>query len=360
MFPSKPTRGLADSASPVILAPGQTDALRFGLPSKGRLQQQTASFLSELGIDLVRSDVDREYAGSLVGIEDVELVFLQAGEMPQKLARGEIHLAVTGEDLIQERAPSWRSQIRLLKKLDFGHATLVVAIPKCWIDVSTLDDLDDVAADFRRRHGHPLRVATKYLSLARRFFREAGVANITLVESQGATEGLVAAGAAEAVVDITSSGETLRANHLKILDNGVLMHSQAHLCASLTAPWTSTALEAVRTVLERLGGQSDTRDVEIRVRIDRIDIDRADAALSRIGARLSQRPLKGFPGQALVSAPRDVLGLAIDILIAAGATAVEASPHEGEGGGFGSAPPSPAKPTLYDLFVRQLEASRNR
>lgn len=228
-------------------------ALRFGLPSKGRLQGQTAEYLARHGVTFAPSANDREYSGALEGLGAVELVFLQAGEMPGKLARGEIHLCVTGEDLIRERVPGWRSRAALLKPLGFGHADLVIAVPKCWIDVSTTDDLDDVAADFRERHGHPLRVATKYAALAREFFRERGVANYRLIESQGATEGLVAAGAAEAVVDITSSGETLRANHLKILHDGLILASQATLCASLTADWPKPALAALETLLERIG-----------------------------------------------------------------------------------------------------------
>lgn len=232
---------------------GQDGALRFGLPSKGRLQQKTAEFLREAGVSFERSSVDREYAGRLVGLDGVEIVFLQAGEMPDRLMRGEIHLGVTGEDLIRDRAARWEQRIRLLAPLNFGHADLIVAVPRCWIDVSTTDDLDEVAADFRERHGHPLRIATKYKRLARAFFKEKGVANYRLVDSQGATEGLVAAGSAEAIVDITSSGETLRANHLKILEDGLILKSEAHLCASLTAQWGDTPRRALQSLLERVG-----------------------------------------------------------------------------------------------------------
>ena len=217
---------------------GDAGGLRFGLPSKGRLQAQMADYLSARGIELVKSSNDRRYEGQLVGVEGVELIFLQAGEIPGKLAAGDIHLGVTGEDLVRERAVDWRRRVDLLTPLGFGHADVIVAVPECWIDVATTDDLDDVAADFRERHGHPLRVATKYARLARGFFAERGVANYRLVDSQGATEGLVAAGAAEAIVDITSSGATLKANHLKILDDGVILQSQANLCASLVARWT--------------------------------------------------------------------------------------------------------------------------
>lgn len=241
----------------VANAPGQNGALRFGLPSKGRLQQKTADFLQDAGVTFERSPIDREYAGRLRGLDGVEIIFLQAGEMPDRLMRGEIHLGVTGEDLIRDRAARWERRISLLAPLNFGHADLIVAVPRCWVDVSTTDDLDEVATAFRERHGHPLRIATKFKRLARAFFKEKGVANYRLVDSQGATEGLVAAGAAEAIVDITSSGETIRANHLKILEDGLILKSEAHLCASLTAPWGTTPRKALKSLLARIGENGD-------------------------------------------------------------------------------------------------------
>ncbi len=333
------------------LAPARGEPLRFGLPSKGRLQSQVADYLSKAGLRLEKSAVDREYAGALLGVDGVELVFLQAGEIPGKLAAGDIHLGVTGEDLIREKTPAWRRQIHLTQALGFGRADLVVAAPKCWIDVATMDDLDDVAADFRERHGHPLRIATKYARLSRAFFRSKGVANYRLVDSQGATEGVVASGGAEAIVDITSSGETLRANHLKVLDDGLILRSEAHLCASLTAVWSGQALEALRALFDRVGGAAlSPPAVWIKARIERGDLERAEAALDRVGAVFRQRPLKGFPGQATLSAPADKLGFAIDILTASGASAIETE------SGPAPAPQVDAQGSLYERFLRRLEA----
>ncbi|MEL6980354.1 MAG: ATP phosphoribosyltransferase [Pseudomonadota bacterium] len=321
--------------------------LRFGLPSKGRLQEKTAEFLKAAGVTFERSAVDREYAGRLRGLDGVELVFLQAGEMPDRLMRGEIHLGVTGEDLIRERAGQWERRIMLLAPLHFGHADLIVAAPKCWIDVSTTDDLDDVAADFRERHGHPLRVATKYKRLSRAFFQERGVANYRLVDSQGATEGLVAAGAAEAIVDITSSGETLRANHLKILDDGLILKSQAHLCASFSAEWSDRALQALRALLDRIGDEGAPRGrAALTARLDAAALGRAEPALTRLGVRILRRPLRGFPGEARLDAPGDELGLAVEILTAAGAEAVSAE----------TAADPAAKPSLFERFSERLGA----
>ena len=170
------------------------------------------------------------------GIDGVELVLLSAGEIPRELAAGRIHLGVTGSDLVREKLPRWDRLVQELVPLGFGHADLVIAVPKFWVDVDTLDDLDAAAAAFRARHGHRLRLATKYHRLVREYLRRAGVADYQLVDSQGATEGTVKHGTAEAIADITSSGETLRANHLKILEEAPIHQSQATLFRSLTAP----------------------------------------------------------------------------------------------------------------------------
>ena len=293
-------------------------ALRFGLPSKGRLQSMLAEYLEHYGIKFVRSGGEREYAGELRGVDNVEPVFLQAGEIPAKLAAGEIHLGVTGEDLVRERVVDWERRIKMMRALGFGHADVIVAAPKCWIDVSTTADLDDVAAEFRERHGHPLRVATKYARLARAFFRERGVANYRLVDSQGATEGVIASGGAEAIVDITSSGETLRANHLKILDDGLILSSEAQLCASYVAPWPEPTRAALRALLDRLSGGE--RTAHICARIDASSLQRAEAALARLKAQVTREAAQDG---AICVIPADQAGFAVDILTAAGAEQIE-------------------------------------
>ena len=156
------------------------------------------------------------------------------------------------------------SAVELLTPLGFGHANVVVAVPQAWIDVRTMADLDEVAADLRARHGRKMRVATKYVNLTRRFFAEHGVADYRIVESLGATEGAPAAGAAEIIVDITTTGATLAANALKVLDDGVILRSEANLVASLRRPGARAARAAAATVLDphrrRGGGPHDARD----------------------------------------------------------------------------------------------------
>ena len=227
--------------------------LKLGVPSKGRLMDKTFDWFAKRGITLSRTGSDREYAGAVEGIENMTLVLLSASEIPRELAAGRIHLGVTGTDLVQEKLPLWEQQIEPLEEMGFGQADLVLAVPQAWIDVDLTDDLDAAAAAFRAAHGFRLRIATKYHRLVREFLRDAGVADYAIVDSQGATEGTVANETAEAVADITSSGETLRANHLKILSDGLILASQATLWRSRTAGLDDADRAALRTLTDRLG-----------------------------------------------------------------------------------------------------------
>ena len=226
--------------------------LKLGVPSKGRLMEKTFDWFAKHDIVLSRSGSDREYAGKVEGIDDVSLVLLSAGEIPRELAAGRIHLGVTGTDLIHDKLPLWEDQVVSVAELGFGHADLIIAVPNAWVDVDTLDDLDAAAAMFRDIHGLRLRVATKYHRLVREFLRDAGVADYALVDSQGATEGTVANGTAEASADITSSGDTLRANHLKILSAGLVLASQATLWRSRDAGLDAKERIALATLLSRI------------------------------------------------------------------------------------------------------------
>ena len=229
-------------------------SLKIGVPSKGRLMENTFDWFGARGIDMRRTGSDREYAGAVDGVDGVELVLLSAGEIPRELAAGRIHLGVTGSDLVREKLADWDTQVDEMAALGFGHADLIIAVPACWIDVDTLDDLDAVAAAFRATHGFRLRIATKYHRLVRDFLRENGVADYQLVDSQGATEGTVKNLTAEAIADITSTGETLRANHLKILTGSTVHQSQATLFKSLAADWGPAETAALAGLTAKLRG----------------------------------------------------------------------------------------------------------
>jgi ATP phosphoribosyltransferase len=213
--------------------------IKLGVPSKGRLMDKTFDWFEERGLTLKKTGSEREYSGAVEGIDGVELVLLSAGEIPRELTAGRIHLGVTGSDLVREKIPSWETRVTEMAGMGFGGADLIIAVPTSWVDVETLDDLDAAAAQFRRTHGYRLRIATKYHRLVREFLREHGVADYQLVDSQGATEGTVRNETAEAVADITSTGETLRANNLKILSDSLVHSSQATLFKSRTADWSN-------------------------------------------------------------------------------------------------------------------------
>ena len=228
-------------------------SIKLGIPSKGRLQEKTFDWFGERGVELRRSGSDREYAGAVAGVDGVELVLLSAGEIPRELAAGRIHLGVTGTDLVREKIQHWPEKVTELALLGFGHADLVLAVPNTWIDVDTLDALDAAAAQFRATHGFRLRIATKYHTLVRDFLRRKGVADYQLVDSQGATEGTVKNLTAEAIADITSTGDTLQANHLKQISDGMIHASQAALFLARSAPKTPSEDISLNTLLSRLG-----------------------------------------------------------------------------------------------------------
>jgi ATP phosphoribosyltransferase len=216
------------------------------------LMEKTFEWFAARGITLQRTGSDREYAAAVGGIDGVSLMLLSAGEIPRELAAGRIHLGVTGTDLIEEKLALWDQLVMPVEELAFGHADLIIAVPAAWRDVDTLDDLDAAAAAFRAQHGFRLRIATKYHRLVREFLRGAGVADYALVDSQGATEGTVKNETAEAIADITSSGETLRANHLKILSDGLILKSQATLWRSRTADMDDEERRTLAALLKKL------------------------------------------------------------------------------------------------------------
>lgn len=225
--------------------------LKLGIPSKGRLMADTFDWFGERGVSISRTGTDREYAGRVEGVDGVELVLLSAGEIPRELEAGRIHLGVTGSDVVREKIARWDTKVAPLAQLGFGHADLVMAVPKTWVDVRDLNDLDAAADAFRRTHGFRLRIATKYHRLVRAHLKAAGVASYQLVDSQGATEGTVANLTAEAVADITSTGATLDANHLKIIGD-VIHASQATLFQSLTAQMSDADGEHLDALLARI------------------------------------------------------------------------------------------------------------
>jgi ATP phosphoribosyltransferase len=233
--------------------------LTLAVPSKGRLQENTDAFFARAGLPVVRGRGARDYRGTIAGVPDVEVLFLSASEIARELSQGGAHLGITGEDLIRESIPDADQRLELLTPLGFGHANVVVAVPQAWIDVRRMADLEDVASTFRARHGRKMRVATKYVNLTRGFFAEHGIGDYRIVESLGATEGAPASGAAELIVDITTTGATLAANALKVVEDGVMLRSEANLVASVGAQWGERARAAARSILARIAAEEEAR-----------------------------------------------------------------------------------------------------
>ncbi|MEM0986378.1 MAG: ATP phosphoribosyltransferase [Pseudomonadota bacterium] len=234
----------------------------FAIPSKGRLKDQAESWLSSCGFELHQRGGSRGYQADLAGVPDAQILLLSAREIAQGLIDGTIHLGITGEDLLEELSPRQTDDVDVLKRLGFGRADVVVAVPQAWLDVSSLADLDAAGALFRQRHGRRFRVATKYPAQTRRFFARHGVGEYRLVDSAGATEAAPAAGSAELIVDITSTGATLAANGLKVLDDGIMLRSEAVLGASLRASWT----ESAKSILGVLLGAVEARECATSLR----------------------------------------------------------------------------------------------
>lgn len=301
----------------------ESGPLVLAVPSKGRLQENASAFFARAGLRLAQGSGARDYRGRLVGVPNVEVRYLSASEIANQLASGTAHLGITGEDLIRETLPDARGQVELLAPLGFGQATVVVAVPQAWIDVRAMADLDEVAAEMRIRHGRRLRIATKYVNLTRRFFAEHGVADYRIVESLGATEGAPAAGSAEIIVDITTTGATLAANALKILDDGVILRSEANLVASLRASWGEGQRGALRTLLGRIAAEERARTTrEIRAAMpDDGDIDLAGiSALHE--AELPYGAPEGIGREIVMLCPVEAVFDLADALVKAGAGAV--------------------------------------
>lgn len=214
--------------------------ITIAIPSKGRLKEQTEDWLASIGHRVRQIGGERGYTAEIEGL-DAEVRLLSAREIAQGLIDGTLHLGVTGEDLLHDLAPDGPQDFEVLQRLGFGGADVVVAVPQAWFDVDTMADLEAAGAAFRKAHQRRLRVATKYLRITRRFFAQKSVGEYRLVESAGATEAAPATGSADVIVDITTTGATLRANGLKVLDDGVILKSEASLTRSVRAEWDEAA-----------------------------------------------------------------------------------------------------------------------
>ena len=240
----------------------------IAVPAKGRLQEHTDAFFARAGLELVKPRGERDYRGTINGLPGVEVAYLSAARDHRSCwRRARCISASPARTWCARRCPIPTPRSSSSKPLGFGDANVVVAVPQAWIDVHSMADLDDVATAFRLKHDRKMRVATKYLNLTRGFFSKHGITDYRIVESAGATEAAPATGTAELIVDITSTGSTLAANGLKVVEDGVILRSQANLIASRGADWSEENREIARDVLDRIAAQARARAFrEVRTR----------------------------------------------------------------------------------------------
>lgn len=253
------------------------NALTIAIPSKGRLKEKAEAFFATCGYRLVQEGGERGYQARLEGLNGAQVLLLPAREIAQGLIDGAFHMGITGEDLLHDLSERPGEDAMVLKPLGFGKADVIVAVPKAWVDVSTMSDLDAAGAMFRARHGQRLKVATKYMRLTRRYFGNASVGEYRLVYSAGATEAAPATGAADVIVDITSTGATLEANGLKILEDGVMLRSQAALTGALFADWSEASIACGKIFLRDVAGTAKKGE----------DLDRVDTNFKNFLTKVS-------------------------------------------------------------------------
>tara|TARA_B100000003_G_scaffold136331_1_gene122309 strand:+ start:47 stop:736 length:690 start_codon:yes stop_codon:yes gene_type:complete len=206
--------------------------INIGIPSKGRLRKGVLKIFSKKKLRLVSERGERDLIGSIRNRQNIKILYLHAREIIQRLGDGSLDVGFSGFDLFKESEINVQNKINAIKKFDFGKANLVVAIPDPWIDVQTIADLEEIAFEFRDKKKKRLRVATKYPNLTRDFLFSKGVTQFKLVDSLGATESYPFTGSAELITDITSTGETLKANNLRVLKDGEILRSQACIFTS--------------------------------------------------------------------------------------------------------------------------------
>ena len=205
------------------------DLITIGLPSKGRLKDKAISFFKANGLEILQSKRERNYFGTISNKTNIKIIFLHAKEIIQRLGDGTLDIGISGLDLLKESDKNLQDKINIHKRLDFGNANLVIAVPNDWIDVQTIADLEEVSFDIRSKRNARLRVATKYPNLTNDFLVSKGVTQYKLISSLGATETYPFIGSSEIITDITSTGKTLTDNNLRVLKDGLILSSNACL-----------------------------------------------------------------------------------------------------------------------------------
>ena len=201
--------------------------IKIGLPSKGRLKDESLAFLKSKNLEVTNSYSERNYFFNIKNNKEIDGIFLHAKEIIERINDSTLDIGISGLDLLKELPDAYSENVKIYKKLNFGFADLVVAIPKDWLDVQNMADLEEISFEFREKYRRRMRVATKYPNLTESFFLSKGVSQFRVVPSLGATESYPSTGSSELITDITSTGATLKANNLRIINDGIILKSSA-------------------------------------------------------------------------------------------------------------------------------------
>src|SRR6266699_335740 len=305
--------------------------VRLALPGKGTLEASTLSFLAECGMKVNRSN-PRQYLARIASMPGLEVVFQRAADIPMLLLNGDATLGITGYDILAEHlgysddeivdGDNGEDIIVLERNLDYGACRLVVAVPETWIDVSTCADLWHLAGYYATQKGRGLRIATKYPILTGQFLRRHGITHCKIVSPHGALEAAPLTDTADLIVDLTETGTTLRENHLKLLEDGVVLRSQACLIGnSGLLRQNEQALYAATTMLELIEARMQARNRSILTAlIPSENVDSVQHTCSRLQAFVADSQLQisapghETPGLYTLSGVVNVRGSAAELL----------------------------------------------
>ena len=209
--------------------------IKLGITSKGRLKKDILKIFKQKKLKIISERGERDLFAKIIKLPNIKIIYLHAREIIERLGDNSLDIGFSGYDLLAESKVATQNKIQVLKKYNFGRANLVIAVPDKWIDVQTVADLEEISFEFKDKKNKRLRVATKYPNLSRQFLYSKGVTQFQLVKSLGSTEVAPFTGTAEVITDITSTGATLKANNLRILQDGQILKSQGCLMISKTS-----------------------------------------------------------------------------------------------------------------------------
>jgi ATP phosphoribosyltransferase len=206
---------------------GRIDPIRLALPSKGHLYEGIVAILQTAGYRVRRAS-DRQYEATIAGQPRFHVVFMRPSDIVVQVQEGRCSLGVTGFDVFAERSAEAEQTRIVIDDLGYAGCRLAVAVPESWIDVTHVIDLVDLSAEFKASR-KSFRVSTKYPSLTAAHFRRWGIYDYQLIDSEGALELHPSLGIADIIVDLTSSGTTLKDNRLREIEGGTVLESAACL-----------------------------------------------------------------------------------------------------------------------------------